>query len=83
MENQTQTTPPNFEVAYEKLQQSVKKLESGELSLEDSLKAFEEGVQLSRVCQEHLTAAEQKVELLVKVGPSGVETKPFRKPEGA
>lgn len=79
MENQTQ---PTFEVAYEKLQQSVKKLESGELSLEDSLRAFEEGVQLSRLCQEHLTAAEQKVELLVKVGPSGVETKSFNKPEG-
>lgn len=79
MENQT---PLTFEIAYEKLQQSVKKLESGELSLEDSLKAFEEGVQLSRICQEQLTAAEQKVELLVKVGPSGVETKPFLKSDG-
>ena len=55
-----------FEAALEKLQISVKRLESGELSLEESLKLFEEGVRLTRMCQEHLQAAEQRVELLMK-----------------
>lgn len=55
-----------FESALEKLQLSVKRLESGELSLEDSLRLFEEGVRLTRMCQEHLQAAEQRVEQLMK-----------------
>jgi exodeoxyribonuclease VII small subunit len=59
-----------FEAALEKLQVSVKKLESGELSLEDSLKLFEEGIRLTRACQEHLQAAEQRVELLMKAQSS-------------
>lgn len=66
-----------FETALEKLQNTVKKLESGELSLEDSLSAFEEGVRLTKLCQEQLSAAERRVELLVSAGASGVETKPF------
>ena len=60
------TAKITFEAALEKLQISVKKLESGELSLEESLRLFEEGVRLTRVCQEHLQAAEQRVELLMK-----------------
>ena len=56
----------SFEAALERLQISVKKLESGELSLEDSLKLFEEGVRLTRMCQEQLQAAEQRVEQLMK-----------------
>lgn len=53
-----------FEQALEKLQIIVKQMESGELNLEASLKAFEEGVSLARICQTQLTAAEQKVEVL-------------------
>lgn len=56
----------NFEVAFEKLQGTVKKMESGELSLEDSLRQFEEGVRLTRICQEHLAVAEQRVDILMK-----------------
>jgi exodeoxyribonuclease VII small subunit len=44
----------------------VEKMESGELTLEDSLKAFEEGVRLSRECQQALQQAEQKVRILLK-----------------
>lgn len=67
-----------FEKEIENLQNIVKKLESGELSLEDSLKAFEDGVKLARSCQEKLSVAEKKVELLVKVSPEGqVETRKF------
>lgn len=69
---------PSFEAALEMLQQTVKKLESGELSLEQALKSFEEGVGLTRVCQEHLAAAEQRVELLMNANADGrVETQPF------
>ena len=62
---------PSFEANLEKLQIAVKKLESGELSLEDALKQFEEGVKLSHDCQALLSAAEQKVELLVNISPDG------------
>ena len=70
---------PSFETALEQLQQSVKKLESGELSLEQSLQQFEEGVRLTRFCQEHLAAAEQRVEILTKATSEDgkVETQPF------
>ena len=72
-----ETKRESFETALERLQGVVKKLESGELGLEDSLKQFEEGVRLSKLCQEQLTAAEQKVELLLKAGAEGAETQPF------
>ncbi|MEK6580334.1 MAG: exodeoxyribonuclease VII small subunit [Bdellovibrionota bacterium] len=69
----------SFEVAVEKLQSTVKKLESGNLSLEDALKHFEEGVRLSRICQTQIAAAEQKVEILMKAGAdaSSSELQPF------
>ena len=59
---------PAFEAALEQLQSTVKKLESGELTLEQSLQQFEEGVRLTRICQEQLGAAEKRVEILMKVG---------------
>lgn len=71
------STTVSFEAALEQLQGVVKRLESGELSLEQSLQQFEEGVRLVRACQDQLTAAEQKVELLVKASAAGVETQPF------
>lgn len=64
-----------FESALEQLQQTVKKLESGELSLDQSLAQFEDGVRLSRLCQEQLSAAEQRVEILMK------SNQPDQKPE--
>lgn len=68
-----------FETALEQLQTIVKKLESGELTLEDSLRDFEEGVRLTRMCQEHLSAAEQRVEILTQAGADGkIELQPFQ-----
>jgi exodeoxyribonuclease VII small subunit len=62
----TQSAQPTFELALEQLQATVKRLESGELSLDQALSQFEEGVRLSRACQDHLSAAEQRVEILMK-----------------
>ena len=55
-----------FEVALEELEKVVEQLESGELSLEDSLTAFEKGVGLVKYCNEKLTEVEKKIELLVR-----------------
>jgi|MGYP000963300463 exodeoxyribonuclease VII small subunit len=56
----------DLESALEKLELLVESLEQGDLSLEDSLKAFEAGIKLTRQCQETLAAAEQKVQLLIE-----------------
>ena len=54
-----------FEEALEKLSALVEKMESGDLSLEDSLKIFEEGIKLSKDCQNALSDAEKKVQALL------------------
>lgn len=60
--------PFDFEEALASLESLVEAMEDGELSLEDSLKAFEQGIRLTRECQQALDQAEQKVQLLVKAG---------------
>ena len=60
--------PLNFEVQIEKLEVLVAQLENGNLSLEDSIKAYEEGVKIAQACQATLKNAEQKVEILTKQG---------------
>lgn len=57
---------PTFEASFQRLQEIVTKIESGQLSLEQSLKLFEEGTQVSKHCQENLQAVIQKVEILMK-----------------
>ncbi len=59
-------TTPDFEHALANLQQLVERLESGDLSLEDSLNCFEQGIGLTRDCQAALTQAEQKVRILLE-----------------
>ena len=54
-----------FEEALEKLSALVEKMESGDLSLEESLKIFEEGIKLSKDCQNALSDAEKKVQTLL------------------
>lgn len=66
-----------FEEALERLQGLVRTLEAGDCSLEDSIKKFEEGMALARACQDRLTQAEQKIEILLKAGEDGVRTEPF------
>ena len=54
----------NFEKSITELQTIVQQLENGELTLEESLKQFEKGINLARQCQDVLTKAEKKIELL-------------------
>ena len=55
-----------FEDALTRLEEIVEKLEEGDLPLEESLSAFEEGIKLSRICAKLLNEAERKVEILIK-----------------
>ena len=66
--NKKNSTSFNFEGSLSELEQLVWEMESGELPLEESLKKFEQGIKLIRSCQEALTDAEQKVEILTKDG---------------
>jgi exodeoxyribonuclease VII small subunit len=56
----------SFETSLANLEKIVKRLEEGELPLEESLKLFEEGVRLSRECNERLQQAERRIEILTK-----------------
>jgi exodeoxyribonuclease VII small subunit len=73
----SQKKEEKFEVTLEKLQGLVRELESGDCSLEDSIKKFEEGMSLAKNCQERLNQAEQKIEILLKADKEGISTKPF------
>ena len=55
-----------FETSLSQLETIVRKLESGELPLEESLKLFEKGVALSRECRDRLNEAERRIEVLMK-----------------
>ena len=56
----------SFEESLKELEHIVNQLEEGDLALEDSLKLFENGVRLSRECRERLTAAERRIEVLMR-----------------
>ncbi|MFI4944077.1 MAG: exodeoxyribonuclease VII small subunit [Burkholderiales bacterium] len=60
------TDTPSFEQALQQLEQIVQKLEKGELPLEDSLKLYEDGIRLSRLCHGKLEEAEGRIEVLLK-----------------
>jgi exodeoxyribonuclease VII small subunit len=68
---------PSFEESLKKLESIVDKLEKGDLSLEESLKLFEEGVGLSAVCKKELEEAEGKVEILIKQRNGSLKAEPF------
>jgi exodeoxyribonuclease VII small subunit len=56
----------SFEASLEALEQIVHQLESGDLPLEKSLELFEQGIRLSRECQERLSQAERRIEVLLR-----------------
>lgn len=62
--NEAQPLPNTFEEALAELEQIVQSMEDEMLTLEESLKAYERGVQLTKVCQEKLDAANQQVQVL-------------------
>lgn len=59
---------PDFEAALRELEELVQYMEKGDLPLEKSLETFERGVRLTRLCQDHLNKAEQRVKLLNSQG---------------
>ena len=58
--------PKSFEASLEALEQIVNQLEGGDLPLEKSLELFEQGIKLSRQCQERLSQAERRIEVLLR-----------------
>jgi exodeoxyribonuclease VII small subunit len=68
---------PDFESALKRLEDIVKKLESGDLSLDSALELFEDGIKLSRFCHTKLEQAERRVEILLKNSSGTVEAIPF------
>ena len=73
-------TEKKFEAAMKELEEIVKRLESGDLSLEESLKIFEEGIALSRYCFKKLEEAEKKISLLID-DEGGIRQEPFQAEE--
>lgn len=71
-----------FEDAMKRLEDVVESLESGELSLKDSLQIFEEGMKLVGFCSKKLEEAEQKVNMLIKESDGKYANQPFDMKEG-
>ncbi|WP_432697375.1 exodeoxyribonuclease VII small subunit [Marinobacterium sp. YM272] len=68
---------PDFEQSLTQLEAVVERMEQGDLPIEEALKAFEEGVKLTRECQEILEQTEQKVQVLVEQ-QGEMKTRPFQ-----
>jgi exodeoxyribonuclease VII small subunit len=67
----------DFEKSLLRLEEVVKRLESPDLSLDEAMKLFEEGVKLSRECQSQLEEAEGRVEILLKKADGKIVAQPF------
>lgn len=65
-----------FEGALEELERRVRKLESGDVPLDEALRLFEEGVSLARACHEQLEAAEERIVALTR-GVDGIQSSPM------
>lgn len=70
-----------FEEAIKKLEKIVEDLEKGDLSLDEALKKYQEGIELSRVCAQRLETAKKKIDVLVKNKKGELELKPFEPAE--
>ena len=66
-----------FEESLRKLEKIVEDLEKGDLSLDDALKKYQEGIELSRLCNQRLENAKKKIDILVKNKKGEFELKPF------
>jgi len=70
-----------FEVALARLEEIVQELEKGDIPLEQSLKLFEEGIKLSRLCSKRLEDAERRVDVLLKDKSGNMVAQPFEEQE--
>ncbi|MGH9865951.1 MAG: exodeoxyribonuclease VII small subunit [Candidatus Acidiferrales bacterium] len=70
-----------FEKSLTRLEEVVKRLESTDLSLDEAMKLFEEGVKLSRDCQKQLEEAEGRVEILLRKADGKIQAEPFETSE--
>ncbi len=68
---------PDFERSLARLEEVVRRLENANLSLDEAMKLFEEGVELSRECQKQLEQAEGRVEVLLKKADGKLAAEPF------
>lgn len=75
--NEATTEGPDFEAALEELEALVERMEGGELSLDESLAAFERGIHLTRRCQQALSAAEQRIQTLLEREDGALATEPL------
>jgi len=66
-----------FEESLKKLEKIVDDLEKGDLSLDEALKKYQEGIELSRACSQRLESAKKKIEILVKNKKGDFELKPL------
>jgi len=67
----------SFEESYAQLEEVVRQLERGELTLDESMALFEKGIKLAQLCEARLDKAEQKVSQLVGIGSDSTELVPF------
>ncbi|MEK6727871.1 MAG: exodeoxyribonuclease VII small subunit [Candidatus Omnitrophota bacterium] len=70
-----------FEDALKKLEKIVEDLEKGDLTLDEALKKYQEGIELSRACSQRLESAKKKIDILVKNKKSEFELKPLEDSE--
>jgi exodeoxyribonuclease VII small subunit len=70
-------TKDRFEDTFKKLETIVHKLEDGDLPLEESMKLFEEGMRLSKICSQRLTEVQKRVDLLLKTNNGDLKAEPF------
>ncbi len=71
----------DFEKAFQELEQIVRRLESEELPLDESLQLFEKGIRLSRFCNQKLEEVEKKIELILADSKGQPVTEPFEPDE--
>jgi len=76
----TEEAPRSFEASLEALEKIVHQLENGDLPLEKSLDLFEQGIRLSRECQDRLTQAERRIEVLLRDNQGRTVVSPFTEP---
>ena len=70
-------TAPSFEESFAQLEEVVRQLERGELTLDESMALFEKGIKLAQLCEAKLDKAEQKVSQLVGIGSDSINLATF------